>query len=106
MSAERTKKLDEITRLCTDIEHQVETGNWDIAGQLLSRRHQLLEEAFAEPVETQADVEELQIIAEQVMAFDAELMPLADAARGEAVKDLKKLRRGRNAAAAYKQISS
>ena len=105
MSAERTRKLDEITRLCTDIEHEVEAGNWDIAGQLLSRRQQVLEEAFAEPVESQADVEELQIIAEQVMAFDNELMPLADAARGEAIEDLKKLRRGRNATAAYKQVS-
>lgn len=105
MSAERTQKLDEVTRLCTDIEHHVEAGNWDIAGQLLSRRHQLLEEAFAEPVATQADVEELQIIAEQVMEFDSALMPLADAARGEAAEDLKKLRRGRNAAAAYKQTS-
>ena len=52
-----------------------------------------------------ADLRIDQIIAEQVMAFDSELMPLADAARGEAIEDLKKLRRGRNATAAYKQNS-
>ena len=106
MSNERIDRLDEITRLCTDIEHAVEQADWEVANQLLSRRHQLLEEAFAEPVATAADVEELRTVAEQVMAFDCELMPQADAARGEAAEDLKNLRRGREAAAAYKQISS
>jgi len=105
VSDERKKQLDDIVQLCADIDNAVQKADWDVAGKLLSRRHQLVESVFAEPPATTADAEELKTIAEQVMAFDRELMPMADAARGEAAEELKKLRRGREAAEVYKQIS-
>ncbi|MDH3589041.1 MAG: flagellar protein FliT [Gammaproteobacteria bacterium] len=99
-------QLDDIVRLCTKIESAVREADWEVAGTLLSRRHLLLETVFADAPASAAEAQELQTVAEQVMAFDRELMPMAETARGEAAEEMKKLRRGREAASAYQQNSS
>lgn len=103
MNSERKEQLDEIVRLCTEIEGAVEHSNWDGVGELLSRRHKLLEEVFAEPAATPGEVQALTVLAKKVMALDNTLKPLADSARGQAAEELKKLRRGRVAADIYEQ---
>ena len=106
VNSERRKQLDEIMQVCTEIESAVQSADWDVAGTLLSRRHQLLAAVFAEPPVNTAEVAALTEVAEQVMAFDADLIPLADAAKGETAQELKKLRQGRAATNVYKQVSN
>ncbi|MBT8136181.1 MAG: flagellar protein FliT [Gammaproteobacteria bacterium] len=105
VGSERAEQLEEIFRLCTDIEGAVRNADWDAAGTLLSRRHHLLELAFADTPTTADEVRQLHEVAEQVMTFDRQLMPVAEKARGEAAAELKNLRRGRAAADAYQQNS-
>ncbi|MDH3645498.1 MAG: flagellar protein FliT [Gammaproteobacteria bacterium] len=95
--------FEEIIQLCTRIGEAVREADWDTAGALLSRRHRLLESAFDKPPATDAQAASLMTIAQQVSAFDRELMPVADTARGEAATELKRLRRARLAANTYKQ---
>ena len=105
VGSERTENLEQIARLCTDIEGAVRDADWDAAGKLLSRRHRLLELAFADTPTTAEEVRQLHEMAERVMAFDRQLMPVAEKARGQAAAELKNLRRGRAAADAYQQNS-
>ncbi len=100
---DRSERLAEISRLCAKIGHAVERSDWDDAMQMLSRRHQMLEKEFAQQPETVEEAEQLRMLAEQVMAFDRDLMPHADAMRGETLQELKKLRLGREATQVYAQ---
>lgn len=106
MNDERKKQLDEIVRLCTEIEDAVGCSNWESVGELVSRRHGLLEQVFAEPAATPAEVQALTELAKRVLDLDKTLMPLANEARGQAAEEMKQLRRGRVAADIYKQNSS
>lgn len=101
-----SEQLNEVVRLCTDIESAVRSADWEEAGSLLSRRHLLLEAVFSDTPASETELQQLQAVAEQVMAFDRELMPMAETARGDAAEEMKKLRRGRQAASAYQQNSS
>ena len=94
------QQLDRILELTRTGRESAQAGDWTAVVAFERERRPLIRALFAEPIPVQMRTRVAAAIRE-ILASDAALIAVAAAGRNDTAAESRKVRRGRNAAAAY-----